>query len=136
MSTPSEFQCALCGKSIELKTELKVDQVGRAVHHKCYSENPDGLRASENDVDELWITLYRAAMVELESGKVSARIDEARKEAKARMEKLRRSPSLHVGERSSIADALFALRSLSRMHQSDLRIASESAQRTSRKMEA
>ena len=24
MSTPSEFQCALCGKSIELKTELKV----------------------------------------------------------------------------------------------------------------
>jgi hypothetical protein len=135
MSTESEFHCALCGKAIELKTELKVDQVGRAVHHKCYTENLDGLNTSENYVDELWIALYRAAMVELESGRISGRIDEARKEAEARIKRLGGNPSLHKGERNSIADALYALNSLSRMHESDLRSASAPTQRGLYKIE-
>jgi hypothetical protein len=129
MSTSSEFHCALCGQSIELITEVKVDQVGRPVHHKCYGDSLDGTGISENYGDELWIVLYRAAMVELESGQIKRRIAEAREEAKARIEKLRGNPSLHKGEQNSIADALYALNSLSRMHESDLRAASDPTQR-------
>jgi hypothetical protein len=135
MATLSQFHCAPCGKTINLTTELSVDQIGRAVHHKCYTENLDALSTSANYRDELWIALYRAAMVEPEAPKISGRIDEARKEAKARIEKLSDNQSLHEGERNAIADALFALNSLSRMHESDIHAAADRTRQTLHKIE-
>jgi hypothetical protein len=62
--------------------------------------------------EEKWVTLYHAALVELEHGKMSSRIESARSEIAARVEKLRTLPGLHTDERQAIADALSALRAL------------------------
>jgi hypothetical protein len=62
--------------------------------------------------EEKWVTLYHAALVELEHGKMSSRIESARSEIAARVEKLRTLPGLHTDERHAIADALSALRAL------------------------
>jgi hypothetical protein len=62
--------------------------------------------------EEKWVTLYHAAMLELEHGKMSSRIESARSEIAARVEKLRTMPGLHTDERHAIADALSALRAL------------------------
>jgi hypothetical protein len=62
--------------------------------------------------EEKWVTLYHAALVELEHGKMSSRIESARSEIAARVEKLRTLPGLHTDERQAIADALSGLRAL------------------------
>jgi hypothetical protein len=62
--------------------------------------------------EEKWVTLYHAALVELEHGNMSSRIESARSEIAARVEKLRTLPGLHTDERHAIADALSALRAL------------------------
>jgi hypothetical protein len=62
--------------------------------------------------EEKWVTLYRTALVELEHAKMSGRIESARSEIAARVEKLRTMPGLYTDERQAIADALSALRAL------------------------
>ena len=62
--------------------------------------------------EEKWVALYHAALVELEHGKMSSRIESARSEIAARVEKLRTMPGLHTDERHAIADALSGLRAL------------------------
>jgi hypothetical protein len=62
--------------------------------------------------NESWVGLYRAAMVELEHSKMSGRIDAARSEIVARIEKLRSMPGLHIDERHALQDALSGLRTL------------------------
>lgn len=59
-----------------------------------------------------WVTLYHAALVELEHAKMSGRISDARTEIVARVEKLQGMPGLHAEERRAIADALSSLRFL------------------------
>jgi hypothetical protein len=63
-------------------------------------------------LEEKWVTLYRTAMVELEHAKMSGRIESARSEIVARVEKLRTMPELHTDERQAIEDALSGLRGL------------------------
>ena len=53
---------------------------------------------------ELWVDLYRMAMMELENAKIAGRIGDARIEIAARLEKLRHS-GLHSLERSEERDA-------------------------------
>jgi hypothetical protein len=62
--------------------------------------------------NESWVDLYRAAMVELEHAKMSGRIDAARSEIVARIEKLHSMPGLHIDERQALQDALSGLRTL------------------------
>ena len=71
---------------------------------------------------ELWVDLYRMAMMELENAKIAGRIGDARIEIAARLEKLREIPGLHTVEKQAIDDALGALRSLER---TDLRISAK-----------
>jgi hypothetical protein len=63
---------------------------------------------------EDWVTLYRAAIVELQHAKMSGRIEAARSAIMARLETLRHMPGLHPDERQAIADALSGLSVLTR----------------------
>ena len=61
---------------------------------------------------ELWVDLYRMAMMELENAEIAGRIGDARIEIAARLEKLRDIPGLHIIETQAIDDALSGLRGL------------------------
>jgi hypothetical protein len=63
---------------------------------------------------EEWISLYQAAVLELEQAKMSQRIEAAQRAIIARMEKLQTLPGLHPDERQAIEDALSGLRCLQR----------------------
>jgi hypothetical protein len=63
---------------------------------------------------ELWVDLYRMAMMELANAKIAGRIGDARIEIAARLEKLRDMPDLHTDERQAIDEALTSLHSLER----------------------
>jgi hypothetical protein len=79
-----------------------------------------GDREYMNDRDkELWVDLYRMAMMELENAKIAGRIGDARIEIAARLEKLRDIPGLHTVEKSAIDDALNGLHSLERIEECD-----------------
>jgi len=66
----------------------------------------------EDYKNEDWVSLYQAALIELEQAKISGRITAARDAIVARMEKLCGMPGLHSEERQAIDDALRALRIL------------------------
>jgi|SRR5580704_10268881 hypothetical protein len=68
---------------------------------------------------ELWVDLYRMAMLELENAKIAGRIGDARSEIEARLEKLRSIPGLHIVEKQAIDDALTGLRSVERAEELD-----------------
>jgi hypothetical protein len=59
-----------------------------------------------------WVTLYRAALSELEHAKMSGRIEATRTAIASRIEKLQHMPGLHPDERQAIADALSGLHAL------------------------
>ena len=61
---------------------------------------------------ELWVDLYRMAMMELENARIAGRIGDARIEIAARLEKLRDIPGLHTVETQAIDDALSGLHGL------------------------
>jgi hypothetical protein len=61
---------------------------------------------------ELWVDLYRMAMMELENAKIAGRIGDARSEIAARLKKLRDIPGLHIVEKQAIDDALSGLSGL------------------------
>jgi hypothetical protein len=61
---------------------------------------------------ELWVDLYRMAMMELENAKIAGRIGDARIEIATRLEKLRDIPGLHTVEKQAIEDALSGLHGL------------------------
>jgi hypothetical protein len=63
---------------------------------------------------ELWVDLYRMAMMELANAKIAGRIGDARIEIAARLQKLRDIPDLHSVEKQAIDDALSSLQSLER----------------------
>ena len=80
------------------------------------------LRIEERMADpdkELWVDLYRMAMMELENAKIAGRIGDARIEIAARLEKLREIPGLHTVEKQALDDALSALRSRERIDERD-----------------
>jgi hypothetical protein len=66
---------------------------------------------------ELWVDLYRMAMMEMENAKIAGRIGDARVEIATRLEKLREIPGLHTVEKQALDDALSALRSLERIEE-------------------
>jgi hypothetical protein len=68
---------------------------------------------------ELWVDLYRMAMMELENAKIAGRIGDARTEIAARLEKMRGIPGLHTVEKQALDDALSALLSLERAEERD-----------------
>jgi hypothetical protein len=68
---------------------------------------------------ELWVDLYRMAMMELKNAKIAGRIGDARIEITARLEKLRDIPGLHTVERRAINDALNGLQSLEGIEERD-----------------
>jgi hypothetical protein len=76
---------------------------------------------------ELWVDLYRMAMMELENAKIAGRIGDARVEIATRLEKLREIPGLHTLEKQAIDDALSALQSLERTEERDERRVAEKA---------
>jgi hypothetical protein len=81
------------------------------------------LRAEERMADpdkELWVDLYRMAMMELENAKIAGRIGDARVEIAARLDKLREIPGLHTVEKQAIDDAMSALHSLERIEERDV----------------
>ena len=61
---------------------------------------------------ELWVDLYRMAMMELENARIAGRIGDTRVEIAARLEKLRAIPGLHTVEIQAIDDALRGLHGL------------------------
>ena len=61
---------------------------------------------------ELWVDLYRMAMMELENARIAGRIGDTRVEIAARLEKLRSIPGLHTVEIQAIDDALRGLHGL------------------------
>ena len=68
---------------------------------------------------ELWVDLYRMAMMELENAKIAGRIGDARIEIATRIDKLREIPGLHTVEKQAIDDAMSALNSLERAEERD-----------------
>jgi hypothetical protein len=68
---------------------------------------------------ELWVDLYRMAMMELENAKIAGRIGDARIEIAARLERLRDIPGLHTVEKQAIDDALSGLHSLEHTEERD-----------------
>ncbi|HXM11639.1 MAG TPA: hypothetical protein VN946_16940 [Terriglobales bacterium] len=44
MSTdqPTEFQCAVCSKAVDLTIDLNTDERGKAVHQQCYADQLNG----------------------------------------------------------------------------------------------
>jgi hypothetical protein len=84
----------------------------------CTTDVGDRERMSDRD-KELWVDLYRMAMMELENAKVAGRIGDARSEIAARLEKLHDIPGLHIVEKQAIDDALNGLRSLERTDELD-----------------
>jgi hypothetical protein len=68
-------------------------------------------------IKELWVDLFRMAMMELENAKIAGRIGDARIEIAARLEKLRDIPGLHAVEEQAIDDALSGLHSLERIEE-------------------
>lgn len=68
---------------------------------------------------ELWVDLYRMAMMELENAKIAGRTGDARSEITARLEKLHDIPGLHIVEKQAIDDALSGLCSLERTEEQD-----------------
>ena len=69
---------------------------------------------------ELWVDLYRMAMMELENAKIEGRIGDARIEIAARLDKLREIPGLHTVEKQAIDGAMSSLRSLERIEVRDV----------------
>ncbi len=69
---------------------------------------------------ELWVDLYRMAMMELENAKIAGRIGDARIEIAARLGKLREIPGLHTVEIQAIDDALSGLQSLERAEEREV----------------
>ena len=70
---------------------------------------------SMSDYDaERWVSLYRAALLELEYALMAGRIQDARNEIAARILKLHNIPGLHTEERQAIDDAMNSLRVLER----------------------
>jgi len=69
---------------------------------------------------ELWVDLYRMAMMELENAKIAGRIGDARIEIAVRLDKLREIPGLHTVEKKAIDDALSALHSLECIDECDV----------------
>lgn len=63
---------------------------------------------------ELWVDLYRMAMMELQNARLAGRIGDARAEIAARFAKMLEIPGLHTVEKEALDDALSALRSLER----------------------
>ena len=63
---------------------------------------------------EDWVSLYQAALTELEHLKMTGRVEAARTAIVARMEKLQTLPGLHPEERQAIEDALRGLKLLER----------------------
>jgi hypothetical protein len=61
-----------------------------------------------------WVSLYQAALTELEHAKMTGRVEAARTAIIARMEKLQTLPGLHPDEHQAIEDALYGLKSLER----------------------
>jgi hypothetical protein len=55
---------------------------------------------------ELWVDLYRMAMMELENAKIAGRIGDARSEIEVRLEKLHDTSGLHIVEKQAIDEAL------------------------------
>jgi len=78
------------------------------------SRNVSYFAVMEDFQKEDWISLYQAALTELEQGKMSERIEAAHSAIVARMEKICTLPGLHPEERRAIEDALHGLRSLKR----------------------
>jgi hypothetical protein len=68
---------------------------------------------------ELWVDLYRMAMMELENARIAGRIGDARIEIAARLEKLRDIPGLHTVEKLAIDDALSGLHGLESTEERD-----------------
>jgi hypothetical protein len=68
---------------------------------------------------ELWVDLYRMAMMELENAKIAGRIGDARIEIAARLERLRDIPGLHTVEKQAIDAALSGLHSLEHSEEHD-----------------
>jgi hypothetical protein len=68
---------------------------------------------------ELWVDLYRMAMMELENAKIAGRIGDARIEIAARLERLRDIPGLHTVEKQAIDAALSGLHSLEHTEEQD-----------------
>ena len=61
---------------------------------------------------EVWVKVYKEALMELEHAKMRGRIGDARSEIIARVEKLKSIPALHAHEDQAIDDALSALKFL------------------------
>jgi hypothetical protein len=78
----------------------------------------DRVRMRDRD-KELWVDLYRMAMMELENAKIAGRTGDARSEITARLEKLHDIPGLHIVEKQAIDDALSGLCSLERTEEQD-----------------
>lgn len=80
---------------------------------------PEKLLRVPDREKELWVDLYRMAMMELENAKLAGRIGDARTEIAARLEKLREISGLHAVEKQALDEALSALRSLERAEERD-----------------
>jgi hypothetical protein len=87
-----------------------------------------------------WVSLYRAALLELEHALMAGRIQDARDEIAARILKLHDIPGLHSEERQAIDDALSSLRVLERAEvkymEDEQRKAAREALERLRKLEA
>ena len=79
--------------------------------------------------DEDWYAVYTAAVLELESLKMTGRIEDARSAITSRLEVFKTAPGLHTDEYQRIDDALRTLRLLEReslAQEEERRIAAES----------
>ena len=68
----------------------------------------------DNYSNQKWVTLYQAALIELEHALIHGRITDARAEITDRLEMLAAMPGLHGYERGAIQDALANLRVVER----------------------
>jgi hypothetical protein len=79
-------------------------------------QDPSSLMAlvMEDYQNQEWISLYQAAVIELDHAKMAVRVKAAQTAIVTRMGKLSTVPEQHARERQAIADALYGLRTLER----------------------
>lgn len=119
--------CRLCGRPLKSELQKAADDAGNAVHRACYeNEIIASLMKGQSagtpptvaaHAAQRWVALYHLALVELDRGRMSGRLHDARHEMFDRVEELRDLSGSHDVEHQAIQDALANMRSLDKEQQ-------------------
>jgi hypothetical protein len=118
--------CRFCGRPLKSELQRAADDAGNVVHRACYeNEIIASLKGQSAGTPptvaahaaQRWVALYELALVEIDRGRMSGRLHDARHEMFDRVEELRDLSGSHDAEHQAIQDALANMRSLDKGQQ-------------------